>query len=157
MERMTKPPPRSAAERKEHVLELLESEADVWVATAGAGGEPLLIPLSFAWTGTALVLSTPAGSPTGRNLAANGKARIALGGTRDVVLIQAAVRTYSGTEVPDELADPFAAKHTWDPRKDSSASGAYAFFEATPVRIQSWREENELKGRTLMRAGAWLV
>lgn len=154
---MTNPPPRSAAERKEHVLHLLESEPDGWVATASPDGEPALIPLSFVWTGTALVLSTPVGSPTGRNLAASGTVRIALGGTRDVVMIDGRVRTYTGEQVPDELADPFAAKHTWDPRKDSSPSGGYAFFEVTPVRVQSWREENELKGRTLMRKGAWLV
>ena len=55
------------------------------------------------------------------------------------------------------MTDPFAAKHVWDPRKDTSSSGAYAFFQVTPVRIQAWREENELKGRTLMREGAWLV
>lgn len=157
MTAMTAPPPRSPAERKQHVLELLDSEADVWVATASADGGPLLIPLSFAWTGTALVLSTPAESPTGRNLTASGTVRIALGGTRDVVLIHGSVRTHSGEQVPGELADPFAAKHVWDPRKDTSSSGAYAFFEVTPVRIQAWREENELKGRTLMREGAWLV
>jgi hypothetical protein len=67
------------------------------------------------------------------------------------------VRTHSSEQVSDELADRFAAKHVWDPRKDTSASGAYAFFEVAPVRIQAWREENELKGRTLMREGAWLV
>ena len=154
---MTNPPPRSAAERKEHVLHLLDSEPDVWVATASPEGGPALIPLSFAWTGSALVLSTPAASPTGRNLAAGGAVRIALGGTRDVVMIDGRARAYSSELVPAELADPFAAKHTWDPRKDTSASGAYAFFEVTPVRIQAWREENELKGRTLMREGAWLV
>ncbi|HWG26260.1 pyridoxamine 5'-phosphate oxidase family protein [Actinospica sp.] len=154
---MTNPPPRGAAERKEHVLHLLESEPDVWVATASLEGGPALIPLSFAWTGSVLVLSTPAASPTGRNLGAGGAVRIALGGTRDVVMIDGRVRAYSSELVPAGLADPFAAKHTWDPRKDTSAGGAYAFFEVTPVRIQAWREENELKGRTLMREGGWLV
>ncbi|HET9172893.1 MAG TPA: pyridoxamine 5'-phosphate oxidase family protein [Actinospica sp.] len=150
-------PPRSAAERKAHVLKLLESEADVWVATADVEGGPVLIPLSFAWTGSVLVLSTPEGSATGRNLAASGAVRIALGATRDVVVISGRVRTHSSADVPARLADAFAAKHSWDPRQDSSSSGGYAFFEVAPVRIQAWREENELKGRTLMREGAWLV
>lgn len=154
---MTIPPPRSAADRKQHVLHLLESEQDVWVATASPAGEPALVPLSFAWTGSVLVLATPDGSPTGRNLAGSGAVRIALGGTRDVVMIDGRVRTFSSEQVPAEVADPFAAKHTWDPRGDTSSSGAYAFFEVTPVRIQAWREENELKGRTLMRDGAWRV
>jgi hypothetical protein len=28
---------------------------------------------------------------------------------------------------------------------------------STPVRIQAWREENELADRDLMREGRWLV
>jgi hypothetical protein len=28
---------------------------------------------------------------------------------------------------------------------------------AAEQRIQAWREVNELKGRTLMRAGAWII
>jgi len=26
-----------------------------------------------------------------------------------------------------------------------------------PLRVQAWREANEIAGRTLMRDGAWLV
>jgi hypothetical protein len=149
-------PARSGPERKAHALELLAQEEDVWVATADAHGTVCQIPLSFAWNGSALILATTSGSVTGRNLAETGQVRIALGGTRDVVLIEGTVRTYPAGEVPDEHGDAFAAKLVWDPRKDSSSTGGYAFFVVTPVRVQSWREENELKGRTLMRDGAWL-
>jgi hypothetical protein len=153
---MSVPPPRSAEERKEHVLELLTTEADAWVATADAHGEVCQIPLSFLWDGAALTFSTLAGSVTGRNLADTGRVRIALGGTRDVVLIEGAVRAYfSRAEVPATLADAFAGKHDWDPRTDSD--GEYAYYVVSPVKIQSWREANELKGRTLMRDGAWRV
>jgi hypothetical protein len=31
------------------------------------------------------------------------------------------------------------------------------FVVLRPDRIQAWREEYELAGRTLMRGGAWLV
>ena len=152
---MSVPPPRSALERKQHVLELLAAERDAWVATADARGEVCQIPLSFSWDGAVLTLSTPAGSVTGRNLTASGRVRIALGGTRDVVLVEGTVRTYSRTEVPAALADAFAARHVWDPRADSSAE--YAYYVVSPVKVQSWREANELRGRTLMRDGRWLV
>jgi hypothetical protein len=152
---MSVPPPRSAEERKEHVLELLATEADAWVATADARGEVCQIPLSFVWDGAVLVFSTTVTSVTGRNLTASGRVRIALGGTRDVVVIAGTVRTYPGAEVPGALADAFADKHVWDPRADSV--GEYAYYVVSPVKIQSWREENELKGRTLMRDGAWCV
>ena len=145
---------RGGAERKQHVFELLGSEHDVWVATADAEGRVCQIPLSFAWDGSVLVLSTPTASATGRNLAASGRARIALGSTRDVVLIEGAVRAYAGREVPSGYAEAFAAKLEWDPRGEDGER--YGFFTVTPVTVRAWREENELKGRTLMRDGGWL-
>jgi hypothetical protein len=54
----------------------------------------------------------------------------------------------------DETKDAFAAKHDWDPRKES---GDYAYFRIVPDRVQAWREVNELPGRTLMRDGRWLT
>jgi hypothetical protein len=148
--------PRSGQERKAHVLDLLETQEDVWVASADARGTVCQIPLSFAWDGSVLILSTPSGSVTGRNLTESGRVRIALGGTRDVVLIEGGVRTYPVGQEPAQYADVFAAKLEWDPREDTSAAGAYAYFVVSPVKVQSWREANELKGRTLMRDGVWL-
>jgi hypothetical protein len=54
----------------------------------------------------------------------------------------------------DPTKDAFAAKHSWDPRKES---GDYAYFRIVPDRVQAWREVNELPGRTLMRDGVWLT
>jgi hypothetical protein len=31
------------------------------------------------------------------------------------------------------------------------------FLVLRPVRIQAWRESDEIAGRTLMRDGAWVV
>jgi len=42
----------------------------------------------------------------------------------------------------------------WDPR---TAGASHAYLVLRPERIQAWREENELAGRTLMRDGTWLV
>lgn len=56
--------------------------------------------------------------------------------------------------VQDERTkDAYAVKHGWDPRKEA---GDYAYFRIVPDRVQAWREVNELPGRTLMRAGAWV-
>lgn len=155
---MTVEPPRSGAERKRHALELLGSEVDVWVATADSRGAVCQIPLCFDWGGAALTLSTPEGSVTGRNLAESGQVRIALGSTRDVVLIEGTVRTYNGADAPSGVPEAFAAKHGWDPRETPSEKfGPYAYFVVTPVKVQAWREENELVGRTLMASGQWRV
>ncbi|HEY3873274.1 MAG TPA: pyridoxamine 5'-phosphate oxidase family protein [Actinocrinis sp.] len=150
---MAKEPPRSAEQRKKDTLAKLEQEIDVWVATASADGEAFLVPLSYLWDGHTFALSTPEASPTGRNLAAAGRARLGFGPTRDVVMIEGAVESFTVASVPDELADAFAAKH-WDSRKESKP---YGFYRVTPRTIQAWREENELRGRTIMRDGAWVV
>jgi hypothetical protein len=91
---------------------------------------------------------------TGRNLAGGGRVRIALGGTRDVVLIEGRVAAYPAESVPAGYAEAFAAKLVWDPREEPG--GGYGYYVVTPVRVQAWREANELKGRTLMREGVWL-
>lgn len=104
--------------------------------------------------GADLLLSTPAGSPTGRNLQASGRARIGPGLTRDVVLIDAAVAEIQDTaQIDAALGDAFAAKTGFDPRKEA---GRYLYFRVRPDRVQAWREADELAGRDVMRAGQWL-
>jgi Pyridoxamine 5'-phosphate oxidase len=142
--------PRSAQQRKADTLARLTSDADVWMATADATGSAYLLPLSFLWDGAGLIVSTPRSSVTGRNLGRGGRVRVGVGELRDVTMIDG-----TAEPVQDEPAkDAFAAKHGWDPRKDT---GDYAFFRIVPDRMQAWREVNELPGRTLMRDGGWLA
>jgi hypothetical protein len=124
------------------------------VASASAGGAPYLVPLSFDWDGEALLVATPASSPTGRNLAAGRTTRVGLGVTRDVTLIDADVEVLEMDELPRATADRFAARAGFDPRTETPA---YRWFRITPRRIQAWREANELAERELMRDGRWLV
>ncbi|MFF4394081.1 pyridoxamine 5'-phosphate oxidase family protein [Streptomyces sp. NPDC001480] len=144
--------PRGAARRRHDVLARLRVRADAWVATSGTDGLPCLVPLWFLWDGAAVWLSTRITSPTGRNLRDTGRARLALGDTQDVVLINAAVRTFTAQEVPAAAADAFAQRWGWDPRGDHPS---YAYFEARPRAIQAWNGVHELKGRYVMRHGEW--
>ena len=57
---------------------------------------------------------------------------------------------------PEELVDTFATQSGWDPRHEEYVE-AYRLLELGVVRLQAWRESNELAGRTLMRDGAWLA
>ena len=61
--------PRSPAQRRRDTEHRLAHDIDAWVASASAEGAPYLVPLSLDWDGEALLVATPAGSPTGRNLA----------------------------------------------------------------------------------------
>jgi hypothetical protein len=146
--------PRGRAERKADVLAMLAAPvADVWVATAD-GDEPYLVPLTAAWHDDRIVLATDRGTATASNLAAHGTARIALGHTRDVVLIHAVLEETIPVTDSGTLGEAYAAQNDWDPR---AAGEAYIFLVLRPRRILAWREVNELPGRTLMRDGAWLA
>jgi hypothetical protein len=149
------PQARTRQQRKRDALHRLEHDIDAWVATAGAdGGNPYLVPLSFWWDGRTLLVSTPADSPTGRNLLATGKARLGIGPTRDVVVIDGTVQSaLAAAEILDEVGDAFAAKTGFDPRELTTP---YLYFHIHPLRLQAWREANELAGRELMRDGHWL-
>jgi hypothetical protein len=124
------------------------------VASAAPDGAPYLVPLSFDWDGTALLLATPRDSPTGSNLAATGVVRLGLGSTRDVSMIEGDVEFTELDALPQEWADRFAARTGFDPR---TLDTPYRWFRVTPRRIQAWREADELPGRELMRGGQWLV
>lgn len=148
------PPPRSSSQRKKDARHRLEHDIDAWVATADAEGAPYLVPLSFIWDGSTLLIATPSTSPTSRNLQATGRVRLGIGLTRDVVLIEGTVHALSMREISDEVGDAFAAKTGFDPRKLTTT---YLYFRIHPQRLQAWREDNELENRELMRGGRWIV
>ncbi|MFD4375847.1 pyridoxamine 5'-phosphate oxidase family protein [Streptomyces sp. NPDC058486] len=145
-------PPRERAQRIKDVRARLEREMDLWVASAGADMVPYLVPLSFFWDGSDVWLVTRLSNPTGRNLAGHPRTRLALGDTRDVVLLDGEVSTYTHDEVPDEAAEGFRTKTGWDARR---AGPGYRWFRVRPVELQAWHEEHEIRGRQLMSGGAW--
>src|SRR5436190_15487846 len=139
------PPPRTPHQRKQDTLHRLEQVIDAWVATADpASGTPYLVPLSFLWDGRTVLVATPSSSPTSRNLQATGKVRLGIGPTRDLVLIQGTAHALAATEIPAEVGDAFAAKTGFDPRQLTSS---YLYFRIHPLRLQAWREANELEDR----------
>jgi hypothetical protein len=146
--------PRSPAQRRRDTDHRLLHDVDAWVATASATGAPYLVPLSFDWDGGALLLATPTDSPTGRNLAATRAVRLALGLTRDVVIIDGDVDVLEIDALPRERGDRFTARAGFDPR---ALETPYRWFRVRPRRIQAWREVNELADRELMRDGRWMV
>ncbi|MEV6753906.1 pyridoxamine 5'-phosphate oxidase family protein [Streptomyces sp. NPDC051214] len=147
--------PRTPEQRRRDTLHRLTHDVDAWVATADAdSGTPYMVPLSFFWDGESLLVATPDASVTGRNLRATGMARVGVGPTRDVVLIEGAVRALGEDELTPEDRDTFAERTGFDPSKLDTL---YTYFRITPQRIQAWREADELAGRELMRGGRWTV
>ncbi|GAA4078211.1 pyridoxamine 5'-phosphate oxidase family protein [Actinomadura miaoliensis] len=145
--------PRPRPQRRRDTEHRLTHDTDLWVASASPDGAPYLVPLSFDWDGEALLMATPADSPTGRNLAASRAVRLGLGHTRDVSMIDGRVEVLEIGALPQERGDRFAARTGFDPRGRATP---YRWFRVSPRRVQAWREENELSGRELMRGGHWL-
>ncbi|MFL1379563.1 MULTISPECIES: pyridoxamine 5'-phosphate oxidase family protein [unclassified Nocardiopsis] len=147
---MADAPPRGFEDRLRDTRARLDGDIDLWLATAGQDG-PHLVPLSYLWDGATLLIATSRTSATGRNLLADGRVRIALGATRDVVMVD-------GTAVPVDLADltpgtgdAFAERTGFDPRE----LDGFQYFSVRPRRVQAWREVDEMPGRTLVRDGVW--
>jgi hypothetical protein len=152
--------PRSGPERKADTLATLRTPGvDVWVASASVSDSGVarahLVPLSLAWIDERVVIAVEADSRTARDITAHGTARLALGSTRDVVVIDAVLEAAVDLDsAPAGLADGYAGQADWDPR---AARGRFVYLVLRPDRIQAWREVNEIAGRTLMRAGTWTV
>jgi hypothetical protein len=153
---MASEPARPAEQRKVDTLaKLARPNVDVWVATATAEGDAHLVPLSLAWDGDRVLLAIERRSKTYANLDRHRRARLAVGPERDVVMIDGVVVSFiDAGRAPSAIAETYARQADWDPRDDPDG---YVYIVLVPERIQAWREANEIKGRTLMRHGQWLV
>jgi hypothetical protein len=156
---VTPEPPRPAHRRKADALAMLTGDViDVWVATGSAEGgtvQPHLVPVSLAWLDDErVVVAVQSTARTARDLRAHGVARLGVGPTRDVVMIDAVLdEEHDVADAPTGITECYLRQADWDPR----SSPGYVFLVLRPTRIQAWREANEIAGRTLMRDGRWLV
>jgi hypothetical protein len=145
-------PPRPSSQRRTDALEKLATHVDLWVASADESGRAYLVPLSYCWDGSALTVATPSASRTARNLVRAGWARVALGPTRDVLIVEGPVEAIP-IGADNRLEDAHAKAAGFDPR---TLAEEYLYLRITPREIQAWREANELEGRRIMRRGEWL-
>ncbi|MFE7109186.1 pyridoxamine 5'-phosphate oxidase family protein [Streptomyces sp. NPDC057575] len=144
---------RTTAERRRDALERLSSERDIWVSTAHPDHGPHQVPLWFLWDGQAAWMCTDANSVTARNARKEPRVRLALPDTVDVVLLQGEAECFPAREVPKDAADAFAGKFGWDPRTEEAP---FLYLRVAPQTVRVWRGVPELRGRVVMRDGAWL-
>jgi hypothetical protein len=145
---------RSSAQRKADATEKLATDQDVWVATADARGIAHLVPLSLCWHDGMVIVAVEATSRTARNAATSAQARLALGPTRDVVMIDARASVVARQEAGRAVASGYRERTGWEPGSDG---GDWVYVLLEPVRIQVWRDVDEIAGRTVMADGAWLA
>jgi hypothetical protein len=146
------PPRRSKSQRRADALARLRGDVDLWVASASETGAAHLVPLSYYWDESTLTMALPRASRTCVNLVRAGWARVALGHTRDVLILEGPVEVIPiGRD--RTLEDSHAKAAGFDPR---TLAEEHIYLRITPREIQAWRESNELDGRYLMRKGRWL-
>jgi hypothetical protein len=127
----------------------------VWIASASLAGAVHLVPVTHTWNGSQVVLATGPTSTTVANATSNPRVRLALGETRDVVVIDADLsEAVPAATASATLAEGYAAQAGWDPRTDS---GDYVYLVFVPERIQVWQEGEDPAGRTVMRDGTWVI
>jgi hypothetical protein len=134
---------RSTEQRKSDAIEKLEKDQDVWVATADSRGVAHLVPLSLCWHDGLVVVAAEASSRTARNVSASGRARLALGPSRDVVMIDAGASVTARQAVGPAIADAYRARTGWEPGADG---GDWVYILLRPATIQVWRDPGEIAG-----------
>jgi hypothetical protein len=147
------PVPRNLADRQTYARNRLESGFQLWLATGSDGRGAHLIPVAYVWDGSALTTATFTNSSTVANLTAHPRARVALGDTADVVMIDTVASLIAVPDLDADLAEHFAKVST-DPR--SQPQGLFSYLCLQPRRIQVWNGLHEFAGRTVMVRGRWL-
>ncbi len=146
--------PRTTEDRISDAKSKLAKGGDAWLATAGERG-PHLVPLSLAWDAVQeqIIFCTEGKNRTSRNIEAQQAVQVAMGGTRDVLMIHGSAVVLGDVNQFDDVAARFSSQVGWDPRGDT---GNWVFIRVTPSKMLAWREVNEIRGRVIMKAGNWL-
>ncbi len=144
---------RSLTERRTYARERLQAGCQLWLATGSDGRGAHLIPVAYVWDGSALTTATFASSRTVANLEAHPQARVAVGDTADVVMIDTGASLIKVPDLAADLAERFAKVST-DPRR--APEGTFVYLSLQPRRIQVWNGLHEFVGRTVMSGGHWL-
>lgn len=145
---------RTTSERVATALARLETEANVWVASASAEGVPHLLPLSLAWDGNRILVATPTDSPTVRNITSTGRARASLDSAVQVVILDADAEAVDFDQLEPDKIKRFVDRVGWDPREEP---GEWSLLVLTPRLVHAWNTEGEIQGRTIMRRGEWVT
>ena len=144
---------RTVEQRKADVLEVLERQGHMWLATAH-GDVPHVIAVSALWTGDELVVTTIGTSRTAANLGAGAAARLVAGTQDDAVVILARVVDSRPAAEAADLAGRWKEAMGWDPRE---LEGGWVMYRLRLERVQAFRGFGEIQGRAIMRDGRWLA
>jgi hypothetical protein len=142
---------RSLDQRRADALERLGTSHQMWLATGSDGHGAHLIPVAYTWNANTLTTATFERSRTAANLRATPRARVAIGDTADVVMIDAV-----GSLIPVDAIDPDRADRYARVSHDPRVMPGLVYVQLTPRRVLVWNGFHEFPGRTVMTDGQWL-
>lgn len=145
------PTARTLDHRRADALERIAANHQFWLATGSDGRGPHLIPVAYVWDGTTFTTATFERSRTITNLRADPRARVAIGDTGDVVMIDVSAELIAVSDIDPAAADQYA-RVAADPRTMSG----FVYLRLLPQRMQAWNGVHEFGGRTIMLNGRWL-
>ncbi|MFI6908779.1 hypothetical protein ACIBKY_46480 [Nonomuraea sp. NPDC050394] len=146
------PQARDLPQRRADTLDRLSGGFHMWLATGSDGHGAHLIPVAYVWNGSALTTATFRRSRTVANLRTRPTARLAIGDTADVVLIDACSILLDVPTIDVASAEAYARVSS-DPRKTPDM---FLYIRLVPKRVLAWNSLAEFGGRTLMINGSWL-
>lgn len=145
------PPARTLRQRQADARSRISAHHQFWLATGSDGHGPHLIPVAYAWDGAEFVTATFERSRTTGNLRSEPRARVAIGDTTDVVMVDVVAELISVADIDPAWADEYA-RVSRDPR----AVSGFVYIRLVPHRMQVWNGVHEFEGRTVMLDGRWL-
>lgn len=118
-----------------HSLERLNSESNIWVATARPDGRPHLSPVWFVWHADKIYICIDPKSVKARNLAENERIALALEDGTSPIIVEGRARAVPASDRPQGVLDAFAQKYDWNIVTDGQYS---LLIEITPTKVLNW-------------------
>jgi len=115
-------------------VQRLETERNLWVASARPDGRPHLVPVWFVYQAEKFYFCIQPESVKARNLSRNPRVVLALEGGSSPVICEGSAALLSGPPPPIVL-DLFQHKYEWDLRTESVYT---LLVEATPEKWLVW-------------------
>jgi hypothetical protein len=148
-------PYRSRDERRKLAARRLSSERDCWLVTSHPDHGPYVVPISFLAVDSDVYLATHQRRPTVRNVAAEPRVLLVLGGHGDAVRAQGHCAVLDLAEVAPAVMARYVDKAGWSPLE---AGPGFVMLRVSLSSILCSRSPAEDSDRVVWRAGdpvAW--
>lgn len=142
---------RTLDQRRAEAQKRITANHQFWLATGSDGRGSHLIPVAYVWDGATFTTATFQRSRTSANLRREPRARVAIGSTADVVMIDVSAELIAVKDIDPAVAHQYAHV-AGDPR----TMPRFVYIRLTPQRMQVWNGVHEFTGRTVMLHGRWL-